>query len=378
MYGAKRAGGFTLIELMVTMVLAIVIVGGLYMIYSKSVVAYRVENQFLDLQERARFGLEHLKRDLRRAGFQATPNSRTDADVCPKPATDLRALVVLTNSGSVYEPWGGANPNVEPVSITLFGDFFSGRAYRTAGIQGTHVFLQTTADFPSTQAEFDRVFNATRYLRLVAQDQFEMYLPIASANFSDQSVTTTIPIPQTSPDSPCGVAGFGEAMEATVAGFVRYRVAADTRPGAPVGKTDLIREEMQVDGATVVPGSQLVIADYVVDLQLYDFLFDVDATGTNPMLSGFPLVEQVADEGGGGRLGTLPDAVPQDLRFVTAKVTVRTESEDEGFTFIPREDVHAPLDGYEASDMVGACRTLTLASRVQLTSLAVRNMKVTP
>jgi hypothetical protein len=70
--------------------------------------------------------------------------------------------------------------------------------------------------------------------------------------------------------------------------------------------------------------------------------------------------------------------VPQDLRFVTAKVTVRTESEDEGFTFIPREDVHAPLDGYEASDMVGACRTLTLASRVQLTSLAVRNMKVTP
>jgi len=377
MMGIGKERGFTLIELMVTVALATVIIGALFMIYSQSVSAYRMENQFLDLQERAKFGLEHLKRDLRRAGFLATPNSGTDTDVCQPPANTLRAIVVHTNSGSVTEPWPGANPMIQPVRMALFGDFFSGKLFRAVGIQGNLVYLQMTPDFPATQAEFDRLFNANRYLRVVTQDQFEIYVPIQAANYSEASVTTAVPIPTTSPDSPCGVTGFGEALEVSVAGFVRYRVAQDTRPGAPEGKTDLIREEMQVDGVTVVTGSQLVIADYVVDLQLYDLFFDTDPTGTNPTLTRFDYIEEVASEGGGGRLGTLPDAVPQDLRFVTVKLTVRTEGEDENFTFQPRQNVHAPLDGYELTTMRGACRTLTLASRVQLTSLAVRNMKVT-
>ena len=74
--------GFSLIELMVSVVLSFIIVGAVYSLYVQSVSAYRVEGFNLDMQDRLRFGLEHMKRDMRRAGFLATPDSYTDDNVC--------------------------------------------------------------------------------------------------------------------------------------------------------------------------------------------------------------------------------------------------------------------------------------------------------
>lgn len=385
MLNGRANRGFTLVELMVTLVLAIVIVGALYMIYTQSVSAYRMENQYLDMQERVRFGLEHLKRDLRRAGFLATPNSAIDQDVCPKPAFDLRAVTLTAGpgAGSVFEPSPGTNPNVEPSAIVLFGDFFSGRVFQTTGIQGNRIFLVENVNLPGCElnpadnnvicvndVEFNRVFNSNRYLRIMTQDQFEVLLPIQSANWDDRSVTVTQAVPMVSSGSLCGIVGFGQGLEVNVAGFVRYRLAFDTRPNATVGKTDLIREELQVDGVSIVPGTQLVIADFVVDLQFYDFGFEVGTPATGPNIVRFPLVTDLNN-----RLGATAAATPHDLRFLTAKLTVRTENEDPQYFYEPRQSLFEPLEGFETTDMEGACRTLSLASRVQLTSLTVRNLK---
>jgi hypothetical protein len=133
-----------------------------------------------------------------------------------------------------------------------------------------------------------------------------------------------------------------------------------------------------VDGRSAAdPPVMLVIADYAVELQFYDFgMDDLDETGENPGLRWYQNVDQVADPEGGGMLGpTNNEANPQDLRLVTAKLTVRTEGEDPSYTMIPRTTPFAPLDGYETTQMEGACRTLSLATRVELSSLAVRNLK---
>ncbi len=375
LFSNRRRAGFTLVELMVGVTLTVVILSSVYVIYDKSLTAYRIESQVLDMQDRLRFGLEHLKRDLRRAGFLASPNTLVDPNVCPKPLYDLRAVTVYPNTGSVFEPYPGANDNIEPSSLVLFGDFFSGQVYKTAGVETNKVYLQYTPNFPTNQVEFDRIFNTNRYLRIVTSNQFELLLGIQEADWAERSVTFSQAIPRTGAGSLCGIAGFGEGLDANVAGFVRYRVATDTRPGAPTGKTDLVREELEIDGQTVVAGTQLVIADYAVDLQVYDFGFDTDATGSNPSLVIYPLVTQVADASGGGFLGTMAAANPEDLRFLTVKLTVRSEDEDTDFSFVPREDEFSPLMGYDVSDMAGAARCMTLASRVELTSLAVRNLK---
>jgi len=372
--------GFTLIELLVTMVLALVIVGAVYMLYAQSVTGYRIESQILDMQARLRFGLEHIKRDFRRAGFMATPNSAVDSDVCPAPTNHLRSVTLLPNNGSVYQPWPSANPYIQPSAITLFGDFFSGRVYKTAGIQDNKVFLALTDSFPASEVEFNRIFLpfkgvSVRYLRLVTQDQFEMYLPIDEADWEERSITVNQSVPALGGGSLCGIAGFGEGLDVSVAGFVRYRLLNDGRANAPAGKTDLVREELQLNGTDAVAGSQLVIADYAVDLQFYDFGVDTDTLGTSPTLQVFSLYNQVADSGGGGMLGTTLNAAPENLRFLTVKLTVRTDQEDPNHSFGTRQTLFDSLDGFELDTMEGACRTATLASRVELTSLAVRNLK---
>lgn len=387
----EKEQGFTLVELMVTMVLALVVMGAVYMLYAQSVAGYRIETQIVDMQNRLRFGLEHLKRDIRRAGFLATPNSLADtATVCNPPATHLRAVTLYPNSGSVYEPYPGANPFIQPVRLTLFGDFFSGRTFMTRYVSGTRVCFDPGSNLPATEIDFYRTFkpypaHKTRYLRLVTHEETkrETYLAIESVDWPSRCVIVDRPVPSYQDDPVCGVPdGFEHMLEASVAGFVQYRLLTDTRPNAPKDaagnftKTDLVREELEVDGETVVPSSQLVIADYAVDLQFYDFGFYDESNPNNPVISGpYPTIAEVAFENGGGLLGNNLGAHPERLRFMTVKLSVRSAEEDPNWFFTKRQQVTAPLMGFELDAMEGACRVATLASRVELASIAVRNLK---
>ncbi len=373
----KHNKGFTLVELMVAMVLSIIILGSLYMIYTSSMSAYRTEDQILSMQERLRFGLEHLKRDLRRAGFLATPNSRADvSNVCYSPV-ELRSVVLELRSGD--NPYPLRNPNLRPTSISLFGDFFSGYTYHTVAVQADKVFLLDDNDpvtgagsFPRTEADYLRIFTSNRFLRILTKEQFEIYIPIISANYVEKSVTLATPVPISGAGG-CGISGFGDGLDVNVAGFIRYSIMTDVRPNAPVGKTDLVREEVQVDASTIVPNSALVIADYAVDLQLYDFGFENTATSTVWDILRRHMPNEVAGTGTGW-LDDHSAARPHLLRYLTVKLTVRSEDEDPRYNFQTRAAEFQPVDGYDLSEMEGACRTLSMASRVFLTSISMRNL----
>ncbi len=366
--------GLTLVELLIVVGLVSLVTGGVYMIYGKSMESFRAEEQILDMQDRLRFGLEHLKRDIRRSGFLVTPNSNADINICPAPAFHLRAVTIGVGNGHVYQPGSGANPNIAPDSITMFGDFFSGQTYRTSGISGNRVYLQATANFPATEDDFNRIFSANRYLRIVTADQFEIMLPIVEARWSERSIVLSQSIPMAGGGNFCGINGFGETLEVNVAGFVGYSIMSDDRPNAPTGKSILVRQELRLDGTNPVEGTRLVVADYVVDLQFYDFAIAQDSTGSAPDIIYYPTYADLAGSGVNS-LGSETDANPEDLRALTVKMTVRTAEEDPRLGFSAREGLDLPLDSFELSDMEGACRTMSSASRLWLPSLAARNLK---
>ena len=372
---------FTLFELLVATFVAIILIAMVYTVYSRAALGYRVQNLTLEMQAQARFGLEHLRRDLANAGFNGTTNSAVDLNLCTVPATPLRAFVLKRkgNDANVANP--GVNINIAPMSVTLFGDYSGdGNVFYTQSIVGATVTLQSDFKGAVTQAEFEDMFltGNRRYLRVVDKEQYEMLETVSSANYDLGTITLSSALPVKTGNQACGVQGFGEGLEVNSAHFVRYRIARDDRTGAAPGKTDLIREEVMNDGKTPAPGTQLIIAENAIDLGFYDFVFDSDTTGTAPAVQMVPTATDVIiDEGGGGWLGgsgTAPRT--QDLRFVTVKLTVRSTDEDLDLVHKARQSETGPIYTFDvAKDLEGAAHTLTMTSKVMLSTLAVRNVK---
>lgn len=62
--------GFSLIELMISMVLGLILLGGVINIFLASSQTYRLQDAMFRVQESGRFSLDFVLRDLRSAGFQ--------------------------------------------------------------------------------------------------------------------------------------------------------------------------------------------------------------------------------------------------------------------------------------------------------------------
>jgi prepilin-type N-terminal cleavage/methylation domain-containing protein len=387
----KKEKGFTLLELLIAMGVSFIIMGAVYVIYTTSVSTYRVQDMVISLQDRLRFGLEHLKRDITLASFLSTPKYTTNAAY----VSDSRICSVFPNSNiiSIYFMQGGdvlepsVNKYIMPSSVTLSGAFASPSIFMTDRIEDQVVYFQDTAEFPfpKTESEFKLIFLnqigtgsalKNRYLRIVNNMNREFYYQIVGGAFVNKSVILSQALPATG-TGPCQIKGFGVGLEANVVSYIRYSLKTDTtKPGT--GKIDLVREELAVDGITVLAGTRMIIAEYVVDLNFFDFVFDT-GTRDDPQISTsgqHRFVEDVANGAGGGILGLGDDSVAQNLRFVTAMLSVRTIDEDPSMPFVARTHYHDPLDTYDLNTkLYGSARVMSMASKIELKSLMVRKMK---
>lgn len=390
--------GFTLVELMVAGMIASIVLAAVYMTYTRSVRGYRVQNEILETYGRLRFGLDHLKADIRRAGVSATLNAGTDPFVRPPlPPVPLLAFSVSLNFPESVPV--DANDNVQPSALLLFGDYFTPVVFpETPGTLPTPVAFPireingTVFEIdPSTvlmgQAEFDAAFlpaGNTNARLLHVEHRTEgahYYFPIADADFANRTVTVGTPVP------PQLLAGIYKSIYVNPVGFVRYRIAPDERPLGPAdssgqdapipGKTDLVREQVAWNDllGDSIPGTRLVVVENAVDLQVYDFVFDGSPKGQPPALSVVPDVTGVVNPAGQGMLGQDATARPENLRFVTVKLSVRAADEDPDTPFRAREGVFAPLRRYDVDpDAEGSARVESLALRVQLYNATMRDM----
>lgn len=75
------AGGFTLVELMVAMVLGLVVIAGAGSVFLSNQRVYRTNRALSDVQDSTRLAFELLARDIRHAGLTACSNSARVANV---------------------------------------------------------------------------------------------------------------------------------------------------------------------------------------------------------------------------------------------------------------------------------------------------------
>ena len=378
--------GFTLVELMITFLIASVVMAAVFVMYTQATDSFRKEEEAVATQSQLRFAMDHIKNDVRKAGFHATPHSVKDtARVCwTPPDGNLLGLSIGPSNGFVHEP--GVNQNIAPSSLTVFGDYFSNnsKGYYAFQVDSSGNVFMDPAD-PSlanlSQAEFESIFRPNvRWLRVVTKDEKEWYAPIVAVDFPNRRLT----LGSSPPPSGYCLAGFGQGWVNPV-GWLRYELRADTRTAAllaedaglrNLGKTDLVRVEVRSDGSAV-EGTALTLAENVIDLQFYDFGFDSAFAGGATSITHYPLVENVAPIGGGGLLGTDPAiAEPNNLRYFTIKMSVRTPNESPDFEFEPRAGLYAPLRLFDVDpEMIGAARVEGLASRVDLRNFTLRRLK---
>ncbi len=377
---AGGVGGFTLLELMIAVLVGTIVSAGIYLMYSQSVRGYRIQNQTLDALGQLRTAARQVRADLRSAGFNSPVQSAVEAWVVPPTGQTLTAVMVQADPDTpVALPT--TNTNIAPQQIRILGDFWSQRTYVAQDINGTNVQIQwdptpRSAGGDGGEDDFNRIFQPNRMLRIegygVARREEIIEIASATWNGTGADVLQTV----TLANAVVTVGGFGSGSEISVIGYRRYRLANDVRRDADSLKFDLVREDLDPAG-NLVAGSALILAENIVDLQVYDFCLNVTAPDLGTMQQVPVQLQCFATLGDLEASGRTLDATATNashlLRSLTVKLSARTPFEDESVPFAPRGDVDEPLRAFDLDTTAnGAARVFEVGIMTALTSIQAR------
>lgn len=133
---ARRARGFTIIELMVAMLLGLIVIGGVISVFLAGQQTYRSNEALSDVEDGSRTAFEMLTRDLRDVGFTGCDN------------TSGRVANVLNNNTTLwYANWsvplqGYDDASTDPVLSALPGPY----GVPVAGTSSVRVLSTTLSD----------------------------------------------------------------------------------------------------------------------------------------------------------------------------------------------------------------------------------------
>ncbi|MBN1772596.1 MAG: prepilin-type N-terminal cleavage/methylation domain-containing protein [Deltaproteobacteria bacterium] len=408
--------GFTIVELLVSLVVAAVALIGIYYYYATVQQAMREQGRISQAQLEARLGMEMISSDLQRAGYLATPNSDRDPLVCrPEGMTPLRVHpIVFRNggtSGAIFARDGTApalpvetaaqNVNVSPDDVILYGNYLSANEYlaETINAAAATVRLQPLlvyqdpgvadggAALPAvlTDAEFAQLFPTSAFLRIVNRHGFAQFTRITSVSGFASRMLTVSPAPiQFSPATACGVEGFCEGCRVNVVNGVWYRIEQRSDvddPATPENEkevTDLVRYMVDQNRAPI-PATRETVVRYAVDFQIWFRAAQPGAGGSATF--DINLSPDVPDDGTvviGGAVNP-PDgsltARPEAIRSAIVRVTVRTRIEDPKFPFQARPDRQQRLKAWKVfPGSEGAAHVRTYTTEVELPNIAFANL----
>jgi hypothetical protein len=358
----RRLAGFTLVELMVSMVGGLFVSMAVFTIAKHSSSFAMQQSRIADATLQNVVGFERLRADISRSGFLSTPNMIDDPKLCRTAAYP----VWLARLAGVYiEPVPGLlSPEMTvnglaPSRIVLGGSYASSNEFivrRIVEAAQPQVVLQPNSlgmvemGFPAdpTPATLARVFATGRALRIVDRTGRTQYGQIAGVSVgADNEPTITL---TASPaltfrggsTKGCGIDGLGTQYIANVVNIIRYDLQnLDGLPlyapmfvGGPSyeknNRRELVREELDLTGIPF-PGSLELVAEYAVDL---GFSLLVARTQTEALTRILPA--QVGDFA--GTPGTLPSGQgPQRIRAVQVWLSTRSQEADRlgGLTLNP-------------------------------------------
>lgn len=360
-----------MLEMMIAIAVGSFVVLGIYSIYSVSMRTYRLQDQTVEAIAHLRTGMSQLKTDLRSTAFNAPAQSDKEDWVFVVGANPIFAFSIEVDQDlPVANPV--ANININPQRVTLTGDFEGHQTFTTSAVNGQEITLQWSPE-NGTEADFNRIFSKDHMLRieLYGQARQEQVIPINSADYrGGLNPTVRVAAPVQS------MQGFGSGHEVGVLSTVRYRLVRDTKRDKESVKYDLIREKIDRFGLPVV-GSWLVVAEYVVDMQFYDFCFNTTnpSSGTMEQTPIFHVCHATLADLKASAQHLDPKGTNDShlLRSVSFKLSVRSPFEDAVVRHTPRASLNAPLKTYELDIQAeGAARVVESAAMVFLAGIQAR------
>ncbi len=364
--------GFTLIELLVTMTGAIIVSITLFTLARFTTKVHQGESHVATATLGNIIGFERLRADIARAGNMASPHVRRDPFICGEPVAggwpnQLGAMtsIRVEQTPLTQLPDLFAGNGLAPQELTLAGNFLTSSSFAVAVINhvGTsyQVVLQQNqralADVGYFAGGADRaavlssVFPAGRAVRIVDETGKHHYATIRGVSVV---AAPTVVLEDSKPalQETGGALGCGIDMGSTglvrteinPVQFIRYRIgdlrgvarfapvyAGGPGPDYEADRTELIREELDVDGAPIA-GTQELIAEYAVDLHFG--LTVAPTTETSLQYIGRnALAGWVGDPTAAG--GISAGQGPQLVRAVNAAFSVRSFDADR-LSDIPR------------------------------------------
>lgn len=365
---AHRRPGFTITEVLVASTLAALVVAGTYAFFARSA---RTFSTFVGLgivEERVSLASETMMNDVRVAGMYGTPHSGEDPLVCPKPAQVLRAVEIEDGASLADHDWGLNGSHIDPDRCVLMVPV-TPNLFRPATINGNVITL-TNYNLPigMPAEDFDQLFDQ-RLLRIASPSGFNQFVTVTATDDVNRSLVVS-PAPARIDDlGLCGVVGIGGPdHEISVLTHVRYSLIEDPDDAE---RTLLIREDLRPDLATIVPGSRVVVAENVVDLQCWAD----DDEGSAMTGASFQEDSSLGDDQGSADNSTMQNNT-QRLRVFHYRMVGRTDREFPFYSLQPRatdDDLLTTFDVDGQTDT--AALALTVGQRIELTNFTVRNLR---
>ncbi len=395
----RGARGFTLIELVIAAMLAMLVIAGLYVVYASHARIFRGQEQVSQAQVGVRFAMEMIKEDLRRAGSLGVTDTN-DPQVIQRlgrrPDTRIMAINLEHNQGYVPDVApetniatgaDGSIPTQRPDRLTLVGNYTNNERYWVQRISGRTVTLQDTSlydptdPFPASEEEFNEIFAADNSAMLRIEHSNKVFFSLVEGrNYASKTVTIA--------ESPSFLPGLWEGAKVNVVNKVVDPVANGllTTTEENLAKdgnlflknrSDLVREVQDWTKGSALRTE--VVAEYVVDFQVW-FLFDeMELPDFGPSVD--QRTYEYPDNWSGnercktGAIGT-NNCLVKNAHGAIVRLSVRTSREDPNFVLptVPPAKVRFPLQWYEVDpNSTGAARVRTLLSQVALTNIEFLN-----
>ncbi|NUP05092.1 MAG: hypothetical protein HOW73_03410 [Polyangiaceae bacterium] len=403
--------GFTAVELMVAITTSLIVCAGAYTLAKTSLEVFQQEARMNSAQFNNVMGMNRLSTDIKRAGFQTSPDADTDLQVCAPPTGALAGLLKAVNvfEGADSGTYGsgdylglpsmvtGPENNRAPDRIRLAANYTTSDKYRLGPVDMTGNKISVQVDQLAVQRifhdarlaggnEFCSAFPAGGIARLVDAANRTRFIEVASCATTDNTdATNYASITITAVNIPVGT-GCGEAtqgyinpvnvidyvpvhltnLNATSQGLGTTIQTLLTQESTNAGVTGdesrmmLVRRALGANGA-ILPNSTTIEADYLVDLN-FSARYASDALQPN--------THQFADF---EAVGAIPE---NQVRSLGIRMTTRSRFADRaerGFTVVP--NASQPLPRFEAFTSTATNRMRFARVRTFFTEVAISNLQ---
>ncbi|HEY6558307.1 MAG TPA: prepilin-type N-terminal cleavage/methylation domain-containing protein [Polyangiaceae bacterium] len=398
--------GFTLVELMVALTGGLFVSVMVFTLAKDSSRFYMRESRVADATLAAVSGFERLRTDLARSSFMASPNIRRDvqnARLCGNPGAGWPQELGRLAGVRIQPDTPAANAalaanGLAPDAIQIAGNFSGNDVFAMSGVvangAGFRVSLQSLIgqlgrlDYENRPAErqtlLQDAFPAGRALRIVDEAGMIQYGRITNVTTNPGPAVNLALVPalrmRGANPTLCGLHAQAKGY-VNVVNFVRYQVRALTSGAGAAGatpwdtnRTELVREEVNVDGATIA-GTEEIVAEYAVDLSFGLTVAQTIVNGLPTQLLTVP-AGNAAIVNWAGDVTTTAGAAnqgPHRVRAIRVRLAVRSREPDRDANIVPGGSVATGLYRFNvaANGPARFARVRTLQADVALHNQAM-------